>query len=110
MPRRGTPARRARIRESFAGICAWDPPPWFAAVPARRREPRVMADLASARIFVAPPAPSGHRRFQVLVHLVEEPCGGEPFLVGADQEREVLGHVAGLDGVDRDLLQGRREL
>ena len=41
-----------------------------------------------------------HRLLQVLVDLVEEAGGREPLLVGADQEREVLGHEAGLDGVD----------
>ena len=51
-----------------------------------------------------------HRLLQVLVDLVEEAGGRQPLLVGADQEREVLGHVAGLDGVDHDLLQRGREL
>ena len=49
-----------------------------------------------------------HRLLQVLVDLVEEARGREPLLVGADQQREVLGHVAGLDGVDADLLQRAR--
>src|SRR5262245_11701441 len=46
-----------------------------------------------------------HCLLQVLVALVEEAGGGEPLLVGADQECEVLGHVSGFDGVDRDPLQ-----
>src|ERR1043165_2027292 len=50
-----------------------------------------------------------HRALQVLVHLVEEAGGREPLLVGPDQEREILGHEAGLDRVDADLLQRQRE-
>src|SRR3984893_2516052 len=46
-----------------------------------------------------------HRLGQVFRDLVEEAGGGEPALVGADQERKVLGHVAGLDGVDANPLQ-----
>jgi hypothetical protein len=33
-----------------------------------------------------------------------------PFLVQTEEEREVLGHEAGLDGVDAHLLQGRAEI
>src|SRR5262245_21843049 len=51
----------------------------------------------------------GHRLGQVLGNLVEEAGGREPLLVGSDQQREVLGHVAGLDGVDTDLLERGRE-
>src|SRR3954451_934887 len=47
---------------------------------------------------------------QVLVDLVEEAGGRQPLLVGADQEREVLGHEARLDRVHRDLLERRGEL
>ena len=64
----------------------------------RLGEPAAMAELDGRG------AASGlrrHRLLQVLVDLVEEAGGGEPFLVGADQQRQVLGHVAGLDGVDR---------
>ena len=46
-----------------------------------------------------------HLRLQVLVELVEELVGVEPGLVGTDQDRQVLGHVAGLDRVDAHLLQ-----
>src|SRR5439155_17464278 len=52
---------------------------------------------------------SGHRLLQVLVHLVEKPGGGEPFLIGADEQREVLGHKARLDRADGNLLQGGAE-
>ena len=55
-------------------------------------------------ILSIPPAGIGygsrHRLLEVLVDLVEEAGGGEPFLVGADQQRQVLGHEAGLDRVD----------
>src|SRR5689334_13805508 len=51
-----------------------------------------------------------HRLLQVFVDLVEEAGGRKPLLVGADQEREVLGHEARLDRVYRDLLERRGEL
>src|ERR1700726_1254176 len=51
-----------------------------------------------------------YRLGQVFRDLVEEAGGGEPTLFGADQEREILGHEAGLDGFDTDLLQRRSEL
>src|SRR5580698_9180492 len=41
-----------------------------------------------------------HRLGQVFRDLVEKAGGGQPALVGADQEREILGHVAGFDGGD----------
>src|SRR5215211_4289277 len=50
-----------------------------------------------------------HRLLEVFVDLVEEAGGGEPLLLGADEEGEVLGHEAGLDRVDADLLQRRGE-
>jgi hypothetical protein len=52
---------------------------------------------------------SRHRLLQPLVDPVEEAGGREPPLVGADEEGEVLGHEAGFDGVDADLLEGGRE-
>src|SRR5690349_449834 len=51
-----------------------------------------------------------HRVREVVGNLVEEAGGRQPALVGADQQRKVLGHVAGLDGVDTDLLQREGEL
>src|SRR5438034_4246782 len=51
-----------------------------------------------------------HRLGEVVRNLVEEAGGGQPALVGADQEREVLGHVAFLDGVDANFLQGLGKL
>src|SRR2546430_7999435 len=51
-----------------------------------------------------------HRLRKVVRNLVEEAGGGEPALVGADQQRKVLGHGAGLDGVDADVLQRVGEL
>ena len=67
------------------------------------------------RVGVPAPAQAGransrHRLLQVLVDLVEEAGGRQPLLVGADEEREVLGHEAGFDRVDADLLQRAREL
>src|SRR5215471_7376511 len=45
------------------------------------------------------------RLAHVLRHLVEEARGGEPPLVGADEECEILGHEAGFDGLHADLLE-----
>ncbi len=42
---------------------------------------------------------------QVLVDLVEEGGGREPRLIGADEQRQILGHEAGFDGVDADLFE-----
>src|SRR5437016_14254953 len=66
--------------------------------------PRASADLAHPT-----KQNSRHRLVQIGVDLVEEAGGREPLLLGADEEREVLGHGAGLDGVDAHLLQGGRE-
>src|SRR2546426_10440046 len=46
-----------------------------------------------------------HRLLQVLIDLVEEPGGGEPLLVRTHQESQVLGHIAGLDGVNAHPLK-----
>src|SRR5579871_619989 len=51
-----------------------------------------------------------HRLPQPLVELVEELRRGEPRLVGADEDRQILGHVAGLDRRDADLLQRQRKV
>ena len=42
---------------------------------------------------------------QPLVDLVEKAGGREPSLIGADQQRQILGHEACLDGADHDLFQ-----
>src|SRR6185312_5831427 len=67
---------------------------------ARNDEGRVFAEGGLRR----------HRLGEVVRDLVEEAGGGQPALVGADQEREVLGHVAFLDGGDADLFQLLGEL
>src|SRR6516225_6361447 len=46
-----------------------------------------------------------HRLVEVFRDLVEEARGRQPALVGADEQREILGHVAVLDGLHADLLQ-----
>ena len=51
-----------------------------------------------------------HRLGEVFRDLVEEAGGREPALIGADQQRKILGHEAGFDGVDADLLQRLGEL
>src|SRR5258707_15291087 len=48
---------------------------------------------------------SAHRLLQIAVELVEELVGRQPRVVGADQQREVAGHVAALDRLDADLFQ-----
>ena len=40
------------------------------------------------------------RLAQILVDLVQEAHGGQPFLVRANQQRQILGHVAALDGFE----------
>src|SRR5258708_6653852 len=51
-----------------------------------------------------------HRLLQILVDLVEEAGGGEPLLIGADQQRQVFRHKARFHRIDADLLQGGGEL
>src|ERR1700722_16098936 len=50
-----------------------------------------------------------HRGFEVGVDLVEEAAGREPFLIGTDEKRQVLGHETGLYRADGDLFQGGGE-
>src|SRR5260370_18513110 len=50
-----------------------------------------------------------HRLLQIGVELVEERGRRQPGLLRADQYGEVLGHEAGLDGIDADLLEGQGE-
>src|ERR1043166_5578319 len=50
-----------------------------------------------------------HRLAEVVRNLVEEARRRKPALIGADEQREILGHVAVLDGVDTDFLQRVRE-
>src|SRR4051794_1714407 len=80
------------------------------------RGPREIGSKKQRRGRLAPFADLGsrsalcrHRLCQVRVDLVEERCRREPFLLGADEEREVLGHLAGLDRVDAHPLQRGRE-
>src|SRR5260221_10810127 len=50
-----------------------------------------------------------HRLLQIGVELVEERRRRQPGLLRADQYGEVLGHEAGLDSIDADLLEGQGE-
>src|SRR5271170_7838543 len=52
---------------------------------------------------------SYHGFVEVLVEFVEELAGGEPGLLGADEERQVLGHEAGLDRLDAYPFEGLGE-
>ncbi len=53
---------------------------------------------------------AAHFPFQVLHNRLEELLGRHPGLVGADQQRQILGHLALLDGLDADPLQRFGEL
>src|SRR3954447_16485153 len=53
---------------------------------------------------------SPQRGLQTPVHRGEEVLGGEKVLVGADEQREVLGHLARLDGLDAHALERLAEL
>src|SRR5690606_17670395 len=58
-----------------------------------------------AAVIRSSSGPGGHFRFEVLDNRLEELLGRHPRLVGADQQREILGHLAALDRVDADLLE-----
>ena len=58
-----------------------------------------------ARSFADTPDALPHLLLEVLVDLVEEAFGRQPFLVGADEKRQILGHEAGLDRLDADFFQ-----
>src|SRR5262249_59509489 len=77
-------------------------PPPLAKLPRPNVAPSTCATVVAG-------LPLRHRPLEILIDLVEETGGGEPFLIGAHQQRKVLGHKARLDGGDRDLLQGRSE-
>jgi len=62
------------------------------------------------RGFIVDPPAAVHslplqRLVQVLIHLFEETNSGEPALIRADQQGEILGHIPGLDGTDDDFLK-----
>ena len=46
-----------------------------------------------------------HSRFEVDADRLEELLGGHPRLIGADEDREVLGHLAAFDRLDADPLE-----
>src|SRR5690606_8763984 len=98
-----TTASNSRLANSFfkGGLravhqCTNAPVAQTKAPPERiRRGPCRSASVASG----------GHGLVQVFGDLVEEALGGQPALLVADPQRQVLGHVAALDGVDDDLLE-----
>ena len=67
----------------------------------------------SARAFSSLPTPNRLRgslkegRAEVIVDLLQERCRGEPRLVRADEQCQVLGHEAGFDRLDADALERR---
>src|SRR3954463_1053862 len=72
-----------------------------------------MAPAAPVTVTLTASAISGstpHRGLQTLVHRGEEVLGGEKVLVGADEQREVLRHLARLDGLDAHALERLAEL
>ena len=54
--------------------------------------------------------PGLHFRFEVVDDRLEELLGGHPALVGTDEQREVLGHLAAFDGLDANPLERLGEL
>src|SRR6185369_16953691 len=53
---------------------------------------------------------SSHSLLQVLINLIQEAFRRQPFLVGADEQRQILGHVTLLHGRDTDFFHGMGEL
>src|SRR5579871_4860508 len=49
--------------------------------------------------------PRSHPGLEVAVQHLEEVLGVQEGLLRIDQDREVLGHLAALDGLDADLLE-----
>ena len=54
--------------------------------------------------------PLGHRLLEILVDRGQELLRGLELLSPADEQRQVFGHLAALDRLDADLLEGRGEL
>src|SRR5688500_19045843 len=54
-------------------------------------------------------SPSGHRLLQIIIYFVQKSRGGQPFLVGSDQQRQILCHIAGFDRVHAHFFQGLGE-
>lgn len=46
-----------------------------------------------------------HLLLEIVVHLVEEAFGRQPFLIGTDKQREILGHESGLDRLHAHFFQ-----
>lgn len=67
----------------------------------RERRPAVGLPVGSS--------PRRQRLTQVRGDFVDEAFGGEPALAVADQQGQVLGHGAALDGLDADALKGAGE-
>src|SRR5690606_22677710 len=84
---------------STAGGCPGHPAPG----PCARRPDG--AGTGRARSWVG----SAQRASQVGVERAEELLGGQVPLIAADEQREVLGHLTALDGLDDDVLEGLRE-
>ena len=84
--------------------------PEINTLPARGADP-------GGRAGASPPDPPGYLNriegglafegfVQIVIDLFEIAHRGEPFLIGADQEGEVLGHPAIFHSVDADLFEG----
>src|SRR3546814_7542587 len=71
--------------------------------------------ISAAMIAAPPPSPrssascSAECLLKILVEFAKKLLRCQPRRIGTDQQRQILGHVAGLDGVDADALEGARE-
>src|SRR4051794_18060897 len=81
--------------------------PMAIGVACRRTE---ASSLGSAVAIRASAISGGQGFLQVLVDGIEEAKRREPLLVGPDEQAQVLGHLAFLDGRDGDLLERVGEL
>ena len=82
------------LKKANAGRLGWRPA--FAIALARVRDWFSLSDA--------------HGLLEVGIDGIEEAGGGEPGLVRSDEEGEVLRHLSAFDGIDANLLEGRREL
>src|SRR5699024_3863718 len=75
-----------------------------------RRAPSGIAAPSESRLRVSVPSESCLGGLEVVVQRAEELLGGQVSLVAADEQRQVLGHLAALDGLDDDVLEEVAEL
>src|ERR671916_380960 len=93
--------RRTRVKQAMTSPCAPDRPGSQGSLISRGEKACDAPHTTGAGVE----APLGHRLLQVLVDLRQEGLGVQPGLVLADQDRQVLGHLAALDGLDANPLK-----